>query len=272
MKTIKFILLSTALAVVIDVSAQYSYTFPYSTPNCNPVTVLSFIGTDYTTMQKNDLKNFWLNDYSYRITFEADATYTYNCHAYAWAGSTQVWMNKPEETKYWSDGSYILLPSSSTATKVWFGVNDHSAITTNTTNYFSSKWGPSPRFTHLINDCPYYDSNQITYYKKASPPPFYISITGNDWCNHGTIYTNSSGYASTNLYAYSPQSSPTSYVWTAGWDGICNSWSMMPYGNRVDITVTINSGQPGGTLDITCEMYNGSTFLGTTTYSLNVFP
>ena len=149
---------------VINAHAQYNSSITVSTPNGNPVTAKIFTGKDYTSNEKNDLKNYWLSQYNRRITFESDATYTYNCHAYAWSENTSIWIDQPNQSNYWNDLSYVELTNPSSATKVSYGTaDDHSAITTNTPNYFSSKWGSSPRFTHHYNDAPYLPTD-LHYY------------------------------------------------------------------------------------------------------------
>jgi hypothetical protein len=179
----------------INVAAQQYQTVTVYTPNHTPVTAGNLVSADYTSSQKNDAKNYWLNKYSNRITYMAEATYKYNCHAYAWhisEGGSQVWINTPGDDAYWNDHSYIEVLNPSEAKKVSFGgpcyywdnneyVNlcDHSAVTTSTPDYFISKWGPSPQFRHHINDCPY-STEDLHYY--AKPPtlsgPSYFNTSG----------------------------------------------------------------------------------------------
>lgn len=138
------------------------------TPNGTAITAFELVSGDYSSSDKEYLKNYWLNYYSNRIIFISEATRSYNCHAYAWhvsEGGIKVWINTPDDDKYWDDGSYISA-SSSDGTKVSFSSDDHSAITTSQSGYFQSKWGPSPLFKHAINDCPY-NSSTLNYYKKA---------------------------------------------------------------------------------------------------------
>ena len=134
-----------------------------NTPKGNSVSVLLF-GDDWTSFQKNDMKNAILNYYDDRIIFEEEATTMYNCHAYAWGGGTTYWMNPPNQAQYWSDGSYVSITSTPpVGSKVRYVSDDHSAVTTTTVGYFSSKWGPGPQFKHLIADNPY-DAKTLTYY------------------------------------------------------------------------------------------------------------
>ena len=57
MKSIKHILSAIILLNAINMIAQYSFTTIY-TPHYTQVTVYNFIGTDYTSQQKEDNKIF----------------------------------------------------------------------------------------------------------------------------------------------------------------------------------------------------------------------
>ena len=94
-----------------------------STPNKTSVTVYQWVNTDWTSTIKNDINNYYRGYYNNRITFEAEATVKYNCHSWAWAGSTTCWMPSSQEQKYFSstDQSYILTTNAALATKVWYG-------------------------------------------------------------------------------------------------------------------------------------------------------
>lgn len=79
---------------------------------------------ELTTMQKNDSKNYWLSYYSNNITFLDEATYEYNCHAYAWhisEAGTHVWLNDPGDDEFWNDDSYYQVYSETEDLKVSFG-------------------------------------------------------------------------------------------------------------------------------------------------------
>lgn len=142
--------------------------------------------------QKNDARWYWLDYYNNDgdgrdIYYLDEATYTYNCHAFAWFGGP-VWLNTPKDDTYWNDESYFQIAEQSKASKVSFGNCpvfvcdlydyygncisghteddcDHSARTTAVNNYFYSKWGPSPLFEHYKDDCPYSQSSGLRYYK-----------------------------------------------------------------------------------------------------------
>lgn len=139
-------------------SQTYNPTVIY-TPTGKTVNAWTLASADLTQQQKNDIKNFWLNCYNNRITYINEATYKYNCHGYAWyvsGGGTLVWINTPEQKKFWQCGGYAEV-SPSIATKVSFGgpcyeyrttcegtyygdYCDHSAIATTTPGVLRSKW------------------------------------------------------------------------------------------------------------------------------------
>jgi hypothetical protein len=125
---------------------------------------------ELSTMQKEDLKDQWLDYYDNRITFLSEATRKYNCHGYAWhmtEGTDTVYIYTPYDDDYWTagtyDASYKQVPSYTNA-KVSFSDSDHSAIRTGVSNVYISKWGNAPKFQHNINDCPYTNTN-LKYYK-----------------------------------------------------------------------------------------------------------
>ena len=182
----KLSLILVCIFVYVTLEAQYTDTL-IQTPNGTSVEAKIFTSSDMTNSQKEDAKNFWLSCYNNRITYIAEATYKYNCHAFAWhvsEGGNQVWINTPNDDKYWEDYSYVEVSNTSEATKISFGGPcyqvwttcngteyqnpcDHSATTTNVTDYFISKWGASPRFKHHKNDCPY-STEDLHYYIRLS--------------------------------------------------------------------------------------------------------
>lgn len=179
----KLIAISFIFAFAYMAKAQIYTPVLITTPNQTSFYAGSLTSSDYTTNQKNDIKEFWLECYNDRITYKGEATYQYNCHAYAWRvseGGSKVWINTPDDDNYWEDCSYVEVISQSDATKVSYGgpcyqmwgtcidttyTNpcDHSAITTSSLDYFISKWGASPRFLHHKDDCPY-STEDIHYY------------------------------------------------------------------------------------------------------------
>lgn len=99
----------------------------------------------------------------------ADASATYNCHAYAWylsaeaPGSPRYWINTPGNFKYWQDGSYIQICQQEEAAKIAYASDDHSAIHAPLANKFDSKWGSWPLMRHDPTYTPY-NSSALNFY------------------------------------------------------------------------------------------------------------
>jgi len=198
----KLIILLFFCVFAYFVNAQNYTPVPVKTPNQTLFYADSLISGDLTSTQKNDAKNFWLNCYNNRIGYLDEATYKYNCHAYAWhisEGGSKVWINTPNDDNYWEDCSYVEVTNQADANKVSFGgpcyqtwttclgdsyTNpcDHSAITTSSLDYFISKWGSSPLFRHHKNDCPY-STEDLHYYA-----PLFISGSSTV-CSSGTSFS-----------------------------------------------------------------------------------
>ena len=108
---------------------------------------------------------------------------------------------------------------------VYGDTRDHSAVTTSSSGYFSSKWGPSARFKHLIADCPY-NTGDLTYYVQTfttGSSEFYFS---------GELFTLNSVLATA----------------TVNWT-VTGPFTLTPSSNTVKVTKTSSSGT--GTLTAT---------------------
>ncbi len=102
----------------------------------------------------------------------ADASNTYNCHAYSFylteGGNTNAWINAFLPTIYWDDESYTEVVEPRYYSKVTYADEGHSAIATGTADEFISKWGTLPLMRHhkdyvpeeyLPSDFKYYNRN-----------------------------------------------------------------------------------------------------------------
>lgn len=103
-------------------------------------------------------------------------------------------------------------------------------------------------------------------------PTVYIGKSQEDYSSGSSSINAPGGNATTTLYAYTKTGTPTSYSWNAEFYGECDRWYTYPSSNRLDVSVYLNSQHYGGSLRITCAMYNGSSLIGTATYYLNVNP
>lgn len=89
-------------------------------------------------------------------------------------------------------------------------------------------------------------------------PTVYIGKSQEDYSSGSSSINAPGGNATTTLYAYTKTGTPTSYSWNAEFYGECDRWYTYPSGNRLDVSVYLNSQHYGGSLRITCAMYNGS--------------
>lgn len=128
---------------VCNVFAQDEGPFTF-TPQGSKV-YLTDIENSFTSAGKAAEKAYWAQTYP-RAIYMGEATWSYNCHAYAWSvseGGEKHWMNSPNDDLYWTDGSYVQTNQSDPkATKVSYASDDHSAIISTPSTYFISKWGP----------------------------------------------------------------------------------------------------------------------------------
>lgn len=118
------------------------------------------INDEWTIIEKISMRANILTSYP-NVTILNDATKKYNCHAYAWASKTNIWMEDP--SAYWQDGSYIYTGPSVTsyAQKVTYPQIGQNGIThtAHSSSYDGSimwsKWGSSCLVEHSLYDCPY---------------------------------------------------------------------------------------------------------------------
>jgi hypothetical protein len=126
----------------------------------------------------------WINIYSWDATPVSGKgpTIDYNCHAYAWWGSS-AWINQfytnpithaytstPNLSIFWTSGYYTQIASSSGTIPsgvpdgaIVFYVNgDHSAVKTSSTK-FTSKWGTWGEYVHSPTNAPY-TSSSLKFY------------------------------------------------------------------------------------------------------------
>ena len=256
----------------VETKAQGAAATVY-TPNGTLVNDTYYRSEELSASQKASHDQYCTTTYS-QATLISSSTTTYNCHAYAWymtEGGSAVWMGwtiNPTNV-YWLDGSYI--STTGAATKVSYLSDNHSAVTTSTPNIFISKWGEYALMRHPKAHCPF-DASSLKYMKKNDMPTVYIGKSQEDYSSGSSSINAPGGNATTTLYAYTKTGTPTSYSWNAEFYGECDRWYTYPSGNRLDVSVYLNSQHYGGSLRITCAMYNGSSLIGTATYYLNVNP
>lgn len=172
---------STAYAGILDIIKDVVIGITTSGPP-TPHTVYTPKGTAVSCLKINkeisntekarlttNAKYFWP-----QVTILRDSTGYYNCHSYAWisqSSTNRIWLNSPEQTKFWTDKSYIeriVLWPEIRGNKIRYDRADHSAITysTNGDRIVISKWGKGPLVRHYAWDCPYhvYGMQYLTEY------------------------------------------------------------------------------------------------------------
>lgn len=118
----------------------------------------------------------WISANNSSAVKTANASRTYNCHAYAFHisdGGSAYWINNTvnggTNVAYCWAGSSPTYVSTTAAegTKVYYYGGDHTAtISTTHTGQYESKWGSWPRYRHAVHDSPYNDGS--LQYKKVN--------------------------------------------------------------------------------------------------------
>jgi hypothetical protein len=104
----------------------------------------------------------------------SEATYSYNCHAYAWhlteGNSNKVWINAGTNASnlstYWSNsyGCFVACTESD-AEKIHYYTGDHSAVKSSVAGKYESKWGDFPVVRHSSTQVPYTSPGNRRYYR-----------------------------------------------------------------------------------------------------------
>jgi hypothetical protein len=108
----------------------------------------------------------WVRRTYPNATLLRSSTRRYNCHSYAWHSQNAnniFWMNQPNQSNYWTDGSYFELnycPINSA--KVRYTDDDHSA-NIDGAGVLTSKWGALGMVRHVADYAPYKSSNLKFY-------------------------------------------------------------------------------------------------------------
>jgi hypothetical protein len=175
----KIILSLLILAISIELKADYRS--DVSTPKGSLVEAWIMDESSLSVRQAND--TYYSGAYpnaQKMITFNSlSSTRRFNCHGYAWYMSELATpLNSPKwigystttaEDIYMTDGSYVQTSTAQFPGKVSYTSDDHSAVTTNQTGWYISKWGPTLWCKHLWNDTPYNEAT-LKYYIKAGVP------------------------------------------------------------------------------------------------------
>ena len=96
-----------------DVISQLYNSTTIQTPNGSDVEAGIFVPTvgfpEYSSKEKREIASYWMKKYQLLILVE-DATFTYNCHSYAWRvseGGSACWINAALKNDY---NNFISIP------------------------------------------------------------------------------------------------------------------------------------------------------------------
>jgi hypothetical protein len=149
-------------------SRLLDYSTTIYTPRGTPVSAIYRTVLEWTPAEITAINNECATVY-HPATVVRDASKRYNCHSYAWHSQdlpNNIWLNMPEQEKYWGDGSYVATAEVAWGYKVSYKSDDHSAIVSVPfPPYFRSKWGQGPVMHHAPGRCPY-NAQSLVYYRR----------------------------------------------------------------------------------------------------------
>lgn len=197
----KIFIITSLIFYCLQLQAQ-CFDFYVQTPNNSIIKACSSGGYSSSQVQQADTYSR-----TFAIQVFDSGTNSYNCHGYAWhkkEGGNSVWINnvgnEPNNLNaYWTDYSYYVHSYNSQThmdnLKVFYGNDDHTAITTSNPDVFISKMGAGCLVSHNKDNSPYTEGN-FTYYRRN-----YVSISGPSFVCSGSSGT------------FTVSNAPASYTW-----------------------------------------------------------
>ena len=167
----------------LETKASVISTVTVYTPLGQSITGYKMSATSST--EAAQMENEAKSEYSSAIV-KGPATWSYNCHSYAWHNSStsnDVWINSDgsgspgQVKKYWTNDLYEQCYNfGPNVEKVFYWGGDHSAIMLANGNA-QSKWGAWPLMEHALTYSPYL-STDLRYYKTRYPEYLSFNISG----------------------------------------------------------------------------------------------
>ncbi len=157
-----------ALNSIIAEDKQANVTTP------NGSIVMAWIGNDTISESRKQAAIDEVKACYPNIEIISEATHAYNCHGYAWCmtegGPTRLIYT--DVYKYMNDGSYTEVLDKTGPLKVFYAnassADEHSAVVTDDSGKFISKWADYPLIRHAPEDCWYYAGATLRYFVKTS--------------------------------------------------------------------------------------------------------
>ncbi len=233
----KIILLISLSVFLIDSVAQIYYSTGPTVYTCNGGAVATLVPN--REMSDNEMSSiidalispngqfYYLGITSSDII--SGPSSTYNCHSYAWhlseGNSEIVWINNP--TAYWTSTYGCFLENTEDyAVKIHYYDGDHSAIKSNVSGKYESKWGQFPLIRHYPNQVPYsYPSHRHYYYKPIITGPSMLCFSGGSFsipnvpAGASITWSSSAGIARTSAQGSNPCTFIATNSGTTGWIG-----------------------------------------------------
>lgn len=196
MKRISIIL--TSIVTALSSFALTSTTGTITTPKGSSIEVVYYIESSSEKSSLNDVSNTYITENFPNVTIIAEASYTYNCHGYAWSkseGGNTCWINYRNSSsgenlsKFWTDGSYNTI-AETYALKIHYPSGDHSAIRTyQYPGKYVSKWGAYHLVVHDPGYGPYTNMSNRNYYRTGRKSGLISCSNGQGTIGVGDSYT-----------------------------------------------------------------------------------
>ncbi|MDO4511635.1 MAG: hypothetical protein Q4B68_07465 [Bacteroidales bacterium] len=182
---------------------QYTY---INTPFGKPILV--YINNELTPAEKSQITHDCITLFPNVVILDQPSA-LYNCHNYAWHMTEgyltdKYWMDavKPMTqtanlSKFWSNDAFEVTTAAIYDKIVYYSSSStldsnitHSAVASNVSGYYESKWGAWPLVRHLPDDVPVGYGTTKIYFKPIAPTPLGGVMTCSN--GYGTISVNTS--------------------------------------------------------------------------------
>lgn len=175
--------------------------------------VVSYID-NLSDSEKTEIASYFADEYP-NATYISEATYSYNCHSYAWYSQNSYtntyWISCPTAYYHSADMSYkreytprigdIIcyydLDLSSKEQNIHSGIvvgftgeTSNNVCGNSNTVIVRSKWGQAPLYEHKGDECPYvqkYGADEVRYYRPRTNASYTLSTYMNDLSISRTI-------------------------------------------------------------------------------------
>ncbi|MCR5003696.1 MAG: hypothetical protein K5984_04935 [Bacteroidales bacterium] len=174
---------SKELEKSLSLKSEYEPAIIINTRYNRPVEAL--LRNELTYEEQESTNSYYISHY-HNAEYLSSSSKRYNCHSFAWnisEGGRICWINgsliaqptldgtvasySDNVEAFWSDGLYSRTTSNK-AEKIYYYRGDHSAIQSDVSGKYESKWGSGPLMRHSPTYCPsIYHPEYRRYFKKT---------------------------------------------------------------------------------------------------------